>query len=81
MVKKGAQMSLSEIKIGQNAKITDLCVDNELKDRLFSFGFAKGKKIKKINSTFGAKTIVVELDRSCVILRGSEADSIKVELV
>lgn len=74
-------MSLNELKVGQSAKIIDYSTNDELKERLFSFGIRTGKKVKKINSSLGGKTIAIELDHSCVILRNSEASVINVEII
>lgn len=74
-------MSLSELKTNQTAVITDFCGADDLKERLFSLGVSSGKKVKKINSSLGGKTIAIELERSCVILRTSEAQAIKVEII
>lgn len=74
-------MSLSELKTNQSAVITEFCGSDELRARLFSLGVSQGKKVTKINSSLGGKTIAIELERSCVILRSSEADAIKVEII
>lgn len=74
-------MTVSELKIGQSAKILSLEAEDELKQRLYSFGINSGKKLTKINSSLGGKTIAIELDHSCVLLRSSEAEAIKVEIL
>ena len=54
-------------------------MEKQLKDRFFSFGIAKSKPIKKLETSLGGSTILVELDRSCIILRTEEAKAIEVE--
>lgn len=71
-------MSLDKLQDGQNGIITAINVDKELKDRLFSFGICRSKKIKKLQTSLRHSTILVELDRSCVILRAQEAMAIEV---
>ncbi|PZT48860.1 hypothetical protein B6S12_02110 [Helicobacter valdiviensis] len=72
-------MTISSLENGHSAVILGLNVEKQLLDRLLSLGFAKSKIIKKIKTSLGGSTIVVELDRSCVILRKEEAKSIQVE--
>ena len=74
-------MKLNELKDGQLAIIKNFLVDEHLKDRFCSFGINKNKKIKKIKSSLGDSTILIELNRSCVILRVEEAKCIEVELI
>lgn len=74
-------MTIENLKDGENAIITELNVDTQLKDRFFSFGISKSKKIKKLETSLGGSTILVELDRSCIILRSQEAKAIKVERI
>ena len=45
----------------------------------FSFGISSGKVIKKLSDTLCHDTVAIELGRSCVILRESEANSIIIE--
>lgn len=71
-------MTIEDLKDGESAIITDLDVDAQLKDRFFSVGICKSKKIKKLETSLGGSTILVELDRSCIILRAEEAKAIKV---
>ena len=72
-------MTINDLKDGESAIIKSLKVDKQLKDRFISFGIAKTKPIKKLETSLGGSTILVELDRSCIILRTEEAKAIEVE--
>lgn len=72
-------MTINDLKDGESAIIKSLKVEKQLKDRFFSFGIAKFKPIKKLETSLGGSTILVELDRSCIILRTEEAKAIEVE--
>ncbi|MDD6055002.1 MAG: FeoA domain-containing protein [Helicobacter sp.] len=71
-------MTIDALKDGECGMITKLVVNDELKDRFFTFGITKGKTIKKVRSSLGDSTILVELNRNCIILRASEAKSIEI---
>ncbi|MCH5323172.1 MAG: FeoA domain-containing protein [Helicobacter sp.] len=71
-------MTLDALKDGEVATISHFDVNEQLLNRFFSLGFAKSKKIKKIKTSLGGSTILVELDRNCVMLRNNEAKSIEV---
>ncbi|EAK0847197.1 ferrous iron transport protein A [Campylobacter lari] len=71
-------MTLDTLKDNEEAIIVGFKADKQLQARLFSFGFAKNKKVKKIRSSIANSTIMVELDTTCVILRSSEAKIIQI---
>lgn len=71
-------MTLDTLKDNEEAIIVSFEADKQLQSRLFSFGFAKNKKVKKIRSSIANSTIMVELDTTCVILRSSEAKIIQI---
>ncbi|EAJ6136674.1 hypothetical protein CBI00_05950 [Campylobacter lari] len=71
-------MTLDALKDNEKAIIVGFEADKQLQSRLFSFGFAKNKKVKKIRSSIANSTIMVELDTTCVILRSSEAKIIQI---
>ncbi|EAK5529852.1 hypothetical protein B4R09_03860 [Campylobacter lari] len=71
-------MTLDALKNNEEAIIVGFEADKQLQSRLFSFGFAKNKKVKKIRSSIANSTIMVELDTTCVILRSSEAKIIQI---
>ncbi|EAK0493742.1 FeoA domain-containing protein [Campylobacter lari] len=71
-------MTLDTLKDNEAAIIVGFEADKQLQSRLFSFGFAKNKKVKKIRSSIANSTIMVELDTTCVILRSSEAKIIQI---
>ncbi|WP_026943211.1 FeoA family protein [Helicobacter rodentium] len=72
-------MTINALKDGECGVITHLKVDEQLRDRFFSFGISKAKQIKKIETSLGGSTILVELDRNCIVLRADEANAIEVE--
>lgn len=74
-------MTINALKDGEYGVITHLGVDGQLRDRLFSFGISKTKQIKKLETSLGGSTILVELDRNCIVLRAEEANAIEVERV
>ncbi|MBF7044408.1 FeoA family protein [Campylobacter volucris] len=69
-------MTLDTLKDNEEAYILGFNAEKNLQNRLFSFGFVKNKKVKKIRSSAANSTIMVELDTSCVILRSNEAKTI-----
>lgn len=71
-------MTLNEIRDGERAVIENFEIDDNLRQRFFSFGLNPGKKIKKLKSTLKGSTIEIQIDRSCVILRKNEAAKIRV---
>ncbi|MDE7175562.1 MAG: ferrous iron transport protein A [Helicobacter sp.] len=74
-------MTINALKDGECGVITHLGVDEQLRDRFFSFGISKAKRIKKLETSLGGSTILVELDRNCIVLRAEEANAIQVERV
>ncbi|MCW1359700.1 FeoA domain-containing protein [Campylobacter sp. US33a] len=74
-------MTLDVLKDDEVALIIDIDASDELKNRFFSFGFIKGRKIKKISSSLRKSTLMVELENSCVILRANEAKTIKIQKI
>lgn len=71
-------MTLDALKDNEEAIIVGFNADKQLQARLFSFGFAKNQKIKKIRSSMTNSTIMIELNTTCVILRSSEAKIIEI---
>ncbi|MBD5165505.1 FeoA domain-containing protein [Helicobacter sp.] len=74
-------MTINALKDGEYGIITHLGVDEQLRDRFFSFGISKAKQIKKLETSLGGSTILVELDRNCIVLRADEANAIEVKRV
>lgn len=69
-------MTLDALKDGEIGIISSFSVNEQLLSRFFSLGFAKSKRVKKLKTSLGSSTILVQLNRTCVILRNSEAKSI-----
>ncbi len=74
-------MTINALKNGEYGIITHLGVDEQLRDRFFSFGISKAKQIKKLETSLGGSTILIELDRNCIVLRADEANAIEVKRV
>ncbi|WDL73920.1 FeoA family protein [Helicobacter winghamensis] len=72
-------MTINSLKNGEQGIIVCIEADSRMRERLFSFGIAKSKHIKRIKSSLGNSTILVEIDRSCIALRAEEAESILIE--
>lgn len=74
-------MTLNTLKDGECAVIESFNVEDDLRKRFFSFGMSKGAELKKIKSTLRGSTIVIELNRSCVMLRSDEASKIQIRKI
>ncbi|WP_299546690.1 FeoA domain-containing protein [uncultured Helicobacter sp.] len=72
-------MTINSLKDNEQGVILCIEADLKMRERLFSFGIVKSKQIKRIKSSLGGSTILVEVDRSCVALRAEEAESILVK--
>ena len=74
-------MTLDLLENGQMAKILNFNVAEKLLERFFSLGLSKFKTIKKIESSLGSSTILIECNRNSLMLRYDEAKSIEVERI
>ncbi len=74
-------MTLDLLENGKVARISNFNVTEQLLERFFSLGLSKAKIIKKICSSLGGSTILIECDRVCLMLRSDEAKSIEVERI
>ncbi|MBX7489983.1 FeoA family protein [Helicobacter turcicus] len=72
-------MTINSLKDGDCGVIVRVNADDKMRERLFSFGIVKSGQIKRIKSSLGGSTILVEIDRNCVALRAEEAESILIE--
>ncbi|WP_086286672.1 FeoA family protein [Campylobacter sp. P0085] len=72
-------MTLDLLENGEVAKISNFNVTEQLLERFFSLGLSRAKMVKKVYSTLGDSTILIECDRMCLMLRSDEAKSIEVE--
>ncbi len=73
-------MLLSKLQEGDYCKILSINADQHLKSRFNSFGITKGAKINLLKTTFAKETIEIQVIRTKIALRISEASKIKVEL-
>ncbi|WP_456322440.1 FeoA family protein [Hydrogenimonas sp.] len=73
-------MKLSELPIGQKAKIKKITTSDEgIKNRLHSLGLAKGETVQMLKFTLAKGTYEISAADSRVALRKEEAESIEVE--
>ena len=72
-------MTLNELQKGESAIIKQLDCDKVLKSRLNSFGLKKGEKINIEEVTLAKETIKININRTKIALRVTEASNIKVE--
>ena len=71
-------MKLSDLSKGDLAVISKIETDIELKDRLYSFGMARGSHIRIEECSVGKTNIAIVLDDTVIGLRTSEAMQISV---
>ncbi|TLD85167.1 hypothetical protein LS70_001045 [Helicobacter sp. MIT 11-5569] len=72
-------MTINSLKDGEYGVIARIDANEKMRERLFSFGLVKSSHIKRVKSSLGGSTILVEIDRSCVALRAEEAESIIIQ--
>jgi Fe2+ transport system protein FeoA len=74
-------MHLSDLKIGDHAKIVKIDADSSLKQRLHSFGIVKGAIVTLVAKSLTKDTLQILVNCTDIGLRKSESDKIIVELV
>lgn len=74
-------MKLSELKKGDRALIKDIIADMEFKNRLLSFGIARGEEIEVKAYSLAKQTIEIDIEGTLIALRKEEADKIEVEII
>lgn len=74
-------MKLSQLNKKQKAVIKKINCTNELKQRFYSFGIAKGAEIEVEHTSMARNTIEVNVENTSIALRVEEAKGIEVELV
>jgi len=72
-------MTLSEMNAGENAIVTLIEADGELKQRLFSFGLRKGSHLKIKATSIAKSTMEIEVGSTLLALRFEEAKHIGVQ--
>lgn len=71
-------MRLSELEKGQTARITRIDAENDLKNRLMSFGVIRGAELRVEEHAPAKKTIKISIDATMIALRLEEAKQIEV---
>lgn len=74
-------MRLSELKKGDMATIVKIDSDSMIKERLLSFGVAKGSQLSVEEYSIANKTIEIRVDNTLIGLRSDEALYIVVERI
>jgi len=72
-------MKLSDLDRGDKATITKINSDSMIKERLLSFGVAKGSELSVEAYSIAHKTIEIMVDDTLIGLRSDEASHIEVE--
>ena len=72
-------MKLSELRKGDQAVIIKIETDASLKDRLISFGIARGSEFSIEECSIGKQTIEILVDDTLIGLRAEEASKIEVD--
>lgn len=72
-------MTLSEMNAGDNAVVTRIEADGELKQRLFSLGLRKGSHLNIKATSIAKSTMEIEVGSTLLALRFEEAKRIGVQ--
>jgi Fe2+ transport system protein FeoA len=78
--KKGKNMSIVDMNIGDKAKVVDIHAQKDLKLRLQSLGLAKGADIEVRGFAIGKQNVELLVDDTLVGLRQTEMRLIEVEM-
>jgi Fe2+ transport system protein FeoA len=71
-------MRLSELKIGEKAKIKAIKAESTIKSRLNALGILKGEEVEALKYTLAKGTYEVMVGSSRIALRKEEAESVEV---
>jgi ferrous iron transport protein A len=74
-------MTLSEMNAGENAIVTLIEADGELKQRLFSLGLRRGSHLKIKATSIAKSTMEIEVGSTLLALRFEEAKYIGVQKI
>jgi ferrous iron transport protein A len=74
-------MTLDKLLQNQEAIITKLNCNEELKQRFYSFGLIEGATIEVAHCAIGKKTIEVIVDNTSIAIRNEEAKQIIVDKI
>lgn len=79
--KKGEQVRLNELSIGDKAVIRKIYAKDPLKSKLLSMGITRGEKVKILKHTLAKNTFDIEVANTNIALREEEAAQIEVEKI
>jgi len=71
-------VTLNKLKKGESAVIIEINASPELKNRFNSFGLVKGAKVLSKESSLAKKTIQIQINKTCISMRASEAELVEV---
>jgi len=74
-------MKLSELEVGQHARIKKIESKDELKQRFYSFGIIKGAEIFVEAISLAKNTIEINIEDTSIGIRVEEAKTIEVEVL
>jgi len=74
-------MKLSELEVGQHARIKKIESKDELKQRFYSFGIVKGSYIDVEAVSLARNTMEINTEDTSIGIRVDEASQIEVELI
>lgn len=67
---------LSELKIGENATITDICADDKLKSRLADLGIVNGTRVAALHKSPSGDPTAYFIKGTVIALRNIDAEKI-----
>ena len=79
--KKGVNVRLNELSIGDKAVIRKIYAKDPLKSKLLSMGITRGEKVKILKHTLAKNTFDIEVANTNIALREEEAAQIEVEKI
>jgi len=71
-------VTLNKLKKGESAVIIEINAAPELKNRFNSFGLVKGAKVLSKERSLAKKTIQIQINKTCISMRASEAELVEV---
>lgn len=74
-------MSLSELKIGESAEITNINAVGAIQSRLIALGLTSGTSIELARQSAAKQTLAAKIGASVIALRQEEAQAINVRKI
>jgi len=80
-VKKGNEMYLTQMKVGDVVSVDSINIQGALKHRLNSLGLARNSEVCIKNYGWFKSTVQIMIDRTLIALRKDEAELIEVHKI